>query len=64
MKRRGTEPYDDTVSALSKGYSKNLQLDLAEDLLNGISELRQKHIDAFNALFSACDIMVRPLFLN
>ncbi|TKW33630.1 hypothetical protein SEVIR_2G251500v4 [Setaria viridis] len=60
MERRGIKPYNDTLSALSEGYSKNLQLDLAEDLLERISEIRPKHIHAINALLSGCDIMNEP----
>ncbi|XP_025800598.1 pentatricopeptide repeat-containing protein At1g76280 isoform X2 [Panicum hallii] len=59
MERRGIKPYNDTLAALSEGYSKNLQLDLAEDSLERISEIRPKHIRAVNALLSGCEIMIR-----
>ncbi|PUZ71127.1 hypothetical protein GQ55_2G289700 [Panicum hallii var. hallii] len=59
MERRGIKPYNDTLAALSEGYSKNLQLDLAEDSLERISETRPKHIRAVNALLSGCEIMIR-----
>ncbi|PVH64548.1 hypothetical protein PAHAL_2G300400 [Panicum hallii] len=60
MERRGIKPYNDTLAALSEGYSKNLQLDLAEDSLERISEIRPKHIRAVNALLSGCEIMNEP----
>ncbi|KAL6655399.1 hypothetical protein ACP70R_006225 [Stipagrostis hirtigluma subsp. patula] len=60
MERRGIEPYNDTLAALSIGHSKDLQLDLAEDFLGRISEIRPKHIRAFNALLSGCEIMNEP----
>ncbi|XP_062193973.1 pentatricopeptide repeat-containing protein At1g76280 isoform X2 [Phragmites australis] len=60
MERRGIEPYNDTLAALSVGHSKNLQLDLAENFLERISEIQPKHIRAFNALFSGCEIMNEP----
>ncbi|CAL5087874.1 unnamed protein product [Urochloa decumbens] len=60
MERRGIKPYDDTLAALSEGYSKNLQLDLAEDFLERISEMQPKHIRAINALLSGCEIMNEP----
>ena len=58
MERRGIKPYNDTLAALSEGFSKDLQLDLAEDFLERISEIRPKHIRAVNALLSGCEIMV------
>ncbi|CAN6182624.1 unnamed protein product [Urochloa humidicola] len=60
MERRGIKPYDDTLAALSEGYSKNLQLDLAEDFLERISEIQPKHIRAINALLSGCEIKNEP----
>ncbi|RLN34035.1 pentatricopeptide repeat-containing protein [Panicum miliaceum] len=60
MERRGIKPYNDTLAALSEGYSKNLQLDLAEDFLERISEIRPKHLRAVNALLSGCEIMNEP----
>lgn len=58
MEIRGIELYSDTLAALSVGYSDSSQLDLAEDLLERISEIKPKHIRAFNALLSGCAIMV------
>ena len=60
MERRGIKPYNDTLAALSEGFSKDLQLDLAEDFLERISEIRPKHIRV-NALLSGCEIMVMHL---
>jgi hypothetical protein len=58
MERRGIEPYSDTLAALSEGHSNSLQLDLAEEFLERISEIKPKHIGSFNALLSGCAIMV------
>lgn len=58
MERRGIQPYDDTLVALSVGHSKSLQLDLAEDFLGRISDIKPDYIHSFNALLSGCDIMV------
>jgi hypothetical protein len=58
MERRGIKPYDDTLLALSAGHSKSLQLDLAEDFLGRISDIKPEYIHGFNALLSGCDIMV------
>ncbi|KAG2644035.1 hypothetical protein PVAP13_2KG400000 [Panicum virgatum] len=60
MERKGIKPYNDTLAALSEGFSKDLQLDLAEDFLERISEIRPKHIRAVNALLSGCEIMNEP----
>ncbi|KAL6844844.1 hypothetical protein ACP4OV_025503 [Aristida adscensionis] len=60
MERRGIGLYNDTLAALSAGYSKDLQLDLAEDFLERISEIQPKHIHAFHALLSGCEIMNEP----
>lgn len=51
-------PYDTTLAALSEGYSKILELDLAEALLDQITKSPQKYIHSFNALLAACDVMV------
>ena len=58
MERRGIQTYDDTLLALSVAHSKNLQLDLAEDFLGRISDIKPDYIHSFNALLSGCDIMV------
>lgn len=60
MERRGIEPYSDTLAALSEGHSNSLQLDLAEEFLERISEIKPKHIGSFNALLSGCAIMNEP----
>jgi len=60
MERKGIKPYNDTLAALSEGFSKDLQLDLAEDFFERISEIRPKHIRAVNALLSGCEIMNEP----
>ncbi|KAJ1290063.1 hypothetical protein BS78_02G213600 [Paspalum vaginatum] len=60
MERRGFEPYNSTLVALSVGYSKRLQLDLAESFLERISEIQPKHTHAFNSLLSGCEIMNEP----
>jgi len=58
MERRGIGLYSDTLAALSVGHSNSSQLDLAEELLERISEIKPKHIHAINALLSGCAIMV------
>lgn len=58
MERRGIEPYNDTLAALSVGSSRSLQLNLAEDFLARISKPQPKYIHAFNALLAGCDMMV------
>ncbi|XP_040383427.1 pentatricopeptide repeat-containing protein At1g76280 isoform X2 [Oryza brachyantha] len=60
MERRGIEPYNDTLAALSVSNSRSSQLDLAEDLLARISKPRPKYIHAFNDLLAGCDIMNEP----
>ncbi|CAD6224551.1 unnamed protein product [Miscanthus lutarioriparius] len=57
MERRGIGLYSDTLAALSVGHSNSSQLDLAEELLERISEIKPKHLHAFNALLSGCAIM-------
>uniref|UniRef100_A0A0E0M2C6 Uncharacterized protein n=1 Tax=Oryza punctata TaxID=4537 RepID=A0A0E0M2C6_ORYPU len=59
MERRGIEPYNDTLAALSVGSSRSLQLNLAEDFLARISKPQPKNIHAFNALLAGCDMMIR-----
>lgn len=61
MEKRNIKPYNDTLAVLSTGYSKNLELDLAEGLLEKIPDGLPKYIHPYNALLSACDIMVTPL---
>lgn len=58
MEEKNIEPYNDTLAALSIGHSKNLELDMAETLLEKISGNLPKYIRPFNALLAACDVMV------
>lgn len=58
MEKRNLKPYDTTLAALSVGYSKILELDLAEALLDQIPEGSKNCIHPFNALLAACDVMV------
>ncbi|XP_038987997.1 pentatricopeptide repeat-containing protein At1g76280 isoform X2 [Phoenix dactylifera] len=60
MEKKNIEPYDDTLAALSVGHSKNLELDMAEALLERISGDLPKYIRPFNALLAACDVMDEP----
>ncbi|KAK1677166.1 hypothetical protein QYE76_038014 [Lolium multiflorum] len=60
MERRGIKPYDGTLVALSVGHSKSLQLDLAEDFLGRVSDIKPEYIHGFNAFLSGCDIMNEP----
>lgn len=58
MEKRNLKPYGTTLAALSAGYSKILELDLAEALLDQIPEGPKNYIHPFNALLAACDVMV------
>ncbi|KAG1327487.1 pentatricopeptide repeat-containing protein [Cocos nucifera] len=60
MEKKNIEPYNDTLAALSIGHSKNLDLDMAEALLEKISGNPPKYIHPFNALLAACDAMDEP----
>ncbi|WVZ65285.1 hypothetical protein U9M48_014679 [Paspalum notatum var. saurae] len=60
MERRGIKPDNSTLSDLSVGCSKCLQLDLAEFFLEKISQIQPKHTHAFNSLLSGCQIMNEP----
>jgi hypothetical protein len=64
MERRGIKPYDGTLVALSIGHSKSLQLDLAEDFLGRVSDIKPEYIHGFNAFLSGCDIMVMHRLLK
>jgi hypothetical protein len=58
MERRGIEPTNGTLAALSVGCSKTLQLDLAEDFLERISDTQLNYRHACNTLLAGCKIMV------
>lgn len=58
MKERNIEPYNDTFAVLSIGYSRHLELDMAESFADKISESLPKYIHTYNALLAACGIMV------
>lgn len=58
MKQRNLKPYDSTLATLSMGCSKVLELDLAESLLDQISECPYPH--PYNAFLAACDKLDRP----
>ena len=59
MEDKGLQLHNDTLASISVGYSKILELDLAESFLDRVSDkypyLKQR---PFNALLAACDIMV------
>jgi hypothetical protein len=58
MEGRGIEPTNGTLAALSVGCSKTLQLDLAEDFLERISDTQLNYRHACNTLLAGCEIMV------
>ncbi|XP_043721428.1 pentatricopeptide repeat-containing protein At1g76280 isoform X2 [Telopea speciosissima] len=58
MTKRNLKPYNATLATLSIGCSKNLELDLAESLLDQIVE--SQYLQPFNALLAACDVMDQP----
>ncbi|KAK7283788.1 hypothetical protein RIF29_13534 [Crotalaria pallida] len=58
MHQKNLKPFDSTLATLSVGCSRALQLDLAEALLNRISECLYPH--PYNALLEACDAMNQP----
>lgn len=58
LEKRNIKPYNDTLAAVSTAYSKNLELDIAEDLAGKISDGLPKYIHPFNAILAACDVMV------
>ncbi|XP_048444515.1 pentatricopeptide repeat-containing protein At1g76280 isoform X1 [Pyrus x bretschneideri] len=58
MQQRNLKPYDSTLVTLSIGSSKVLELNLAEALLDQISECSYPH--PFNAFFAACDTTDQP----
>ncbi|XP_027364853.1 pentatricopeptide repeat-containing protein At1g76280 isoform X2 [Abrus precatorius] len=58
MQQKNLKPYDSTLATLSVTCSKALQLDLAEALLNQISECLYPY--PYNALLASCDVLNRP----
>lgn len=56
MQQRDLKPYDSTLATLSMSCSKSLELDLAENMLDQITECSHPH--PFNALLAACDTLV------
>ncbi|XP_048331693.1 pentatricopeptide repeat-containing protein At1g76280 isoform X2 [Ziziphus jujuba] len=58
MQKRDLKPYDPTLATLSISCSKALELDLAEDMLDQITEFSHPH--PFNALLAACDTLDKP----
>ncbi|XP_068646920.1 pentatricopeptide repeat-containing protein At1g76280 [Aristolochia californica] len=60
MEQRNLKPYNATLATLSVGYSRALELDLAEAMLDQISENQAKQVYPFNALLSACDAVDQP----
>lgn len=56
MELRNLKPYDSTLAVLSISYSKALQLDLAEFLLDQMSRISNVH--PCNAFLAACDTLV------
>lgn len=53
MQQRDLKPYDSTLATLSVGCSKVLELDLAESLLDQMSECPNPY--PYNAFLAACD---------
>ncbi|KAG0484411.1 hypothetical protein HPP92_008490 [Vanilla planifolia] len=60
MERRGMDPCNDSLATLSVEHSKNLDLDMAERLLEKISVNLPKYIHPLNAFLVACDVMDDP----
>ncbi|CAJ1972614.1 unnamed protein product [Sphenostylis stenocarpa] len=58
MQQKNLKPNDSTLATLSITCSKALQLDLAEALLNQISECLYPH--PYNALLASCDELNQP----
>lgn len=56
MRQKKLKPYDSTLVTLSISCSKELELDLAEALLDQVSKFQ--HPGPFNALLASCDKMV------
>lgn len=58
MQQKNLKPLDSTLAKLSVGCSKDLELDLAEHLLDQISECPYPY--PYNAFLAACDKMDQP----
>ncbi|XP_045824397.1 pentatricopeptide repeat-containing protein At1g76280-like isoform X1 [Trifolium pratense] len=58
MQQENLKLYDSTLATLSITFSRELQLDLAESLLNQISECSYPH--PYNALLASCDALNQP----
>ncbi|KAI4336705.1 hypothetical protein L6164_015197 [Bauhinia variegata] len=58
MQQNNLKPYDSTLAVVSVSCSEALELDIAEDLLNQISECPYPY--PCNALLSSCDKMNQP----
>ncbi|CAD5169141.1 unnamed protein product [Musa acuminata subsp. malaccensis] len=60
MQERNIKPYNNTFAVLSVGYSRTLELDMAESFSNKISDKLPKNIHTFNTLLAACGFMDEP----
>ncbi|KAL5077553.1 hypothetical protein RYX36_016537 [Vicia faba] len=58
MQQGNLKLYDSTLATLSVSFSRELQLDLAESLLNQISDSLYPH--PYNALLASCDALNQP----
>ncbi|CAI8584360.1 unnamed protein product [Vicia faba] len=58
MQQGNLKLYDSTLATLSVSFSRELQLDLAESLLNQISDCLYPH--PYNALLASCDALNQP----
>ncbi|KAI5392672.1 pentatricopeptide repeat-containing protein At1g76280 [Lathyrus oleraceus] len=58
MQQENLKLYDSTLATLSVSFSRELQLDLAESLLNQISDCLYPH--PYNALLASCDALNQP----
>ncbi|EEF35064.1 pentatricopeptide repeat-containing protein, putative [Ricinus communis] len=58
MQQRDLKPYNSTLATLSVVCSKNLELDLAEALLDQLSNYQDPY--PFNAFLRACNVTDRP----
>ncbi|XP_077237689.1 tetratricopeptide repeat (TPR)-like superfamily protein isoform X3 [Tasmannia lanceolata] len=60
MEKRNLKPYSTTLATLSIGWSRILELNVAEALLNQIVEAPPMNIYPFNAFLAACDVLDQP----
>lgn len=56
MQQSDLKPYDPTIATVSMSCSKAVELDLAEDMLDQMTECLHPH--PFNSLLVACDTAV------